>query len=64
MGVQFKSIYHTKKKITLEVIDGDGKIIVNKVLLTMQNLERAIKLLDTKAEEKVQRTIERNNNAE
>lgn len=30
----------------------------------MQNLERAIKLLDTKAEEKVQRTIERNNNAE
>lgn len=53
-----------RKRITLEVIDGDGKIIVNKVLLTMQNLERAIKLLDTKAEEKVQRVIERNNNAE
>ena len=52
-----------RKRITLEVVDGDGKIIVNKVLLTMQNLERAIKLLDAKAEEKVQRVIERNNNA-
>ena len=46
--------------ITLDVIDAKGAIICNKVYLTRANLDRALKLLDKKAEDKVKEQIERN----
>lgn len=51
----------TRKQITLEVIDAKGAIVCNKVCLSQSNLERALKLLDKKAEEKVKERIKQNN---
>lgn len=50
----------TRKLITLDVIDSKGAIICNKVYLTRANLDRALKLLDKKAEDKVKERIEQN----
>jgi len=46
--------------ISLDAIDAHGVTIVNKVYLKQSNLERALKLLDGKAERKVQEAIVRN----
>ena len=43
----------TKKSVTLDAIDMNGEIVCDKVVLNYSNLERALKLLDKKAEEKV-----------
>ncbi len=51
----------SRKSITLQVIDAHGAIVVNDVYLTTSNLERALKLLDKKAEKKVNDAIKRNN---
>lgn len=51
----------SRKSITLEVIDAKGDIVCNKVSLTLSNLERALKLLDKKAEKIVQKRLEQNN---
>lgn len=50
-----------RNKITLNAIDAKGSIVVNKVYLTRENLERALNLLDKKAERKVEEAIVRNN---
>lgn len=50
----------SRKQITLEAIDSKGAIVCNKVCLTQANLERALKLLDKKAEKKVKDRLERN----
>lgn len=50
-----------RKTITLQVIDAQDAIVVNDVYLTTSNLERALKLLNKKAEEKVKEAIKRNN---
>lgn len=51
----------SRKGVTLKVIDEDDtKIIVDNVLLTVKNFERAIELLDKKAEKVVQAAIEEN----
>lgn len=50
----------TRKQIWLEVIDDKGSIICNKVRLTLANLERALKLLDKKAEKKIQERLKQN----
>lgn len=47
--------------ITLRAINAQGAIIVNDVKLLRNNLERALKLLDKKAERKVAEAIARNN---
>lgn len=47
--------------ITLQAIDAKGTVIVNDVRLQRSNLERALKLLDKKAERKVAEAIARNN---
>ena len=50
----------SRKSITLQAIDMQGAIIVNDVLLSKSNLERALQMLDGKAEEKVAKAIEKN----
>lgn len=47
--------------ITLRAIDAQGAVIVNDVRLQRSNLERALKLLNHKAEKKVAEAIARNN---
>ena len=47
--------------ITLKAIDAQGAVIVNEVRLLRTNLERALKLLDNKAERKVAEAKEKNN---
>lgn len=51
---------NTRKQIILDVIDAKGAVICNKVSLSQANLERALKLLDKKAEAKVKERIEQN----
>lgn len=51
----------TRKKMTLNAIDAQGAVICGDVVLTAANLERALKLLDNKAERKVAEAIARNN---
>ncbi len=51
----------TKKGITLQAIDANGAIICNDVRLTRKNLERALLLLDSKAERAVAEAISKNN---
>ena len=50
-----------RKHMTLRVIDAHGEIICNKAILSKGNLERAIKLLDKKAERKVATACAKNN---
>ena len=50
----------TKKSITLDAIDMNGDVVCDKVLLNYSNLERALKLLDKKAEEKVNKAKNKN----
>lgn len=50
-----------KGKITLDAIDMNGATVCNQAYLTKANLERALKLLDNKAEKKVKERIEKNN---
>ena len=50
----------TKRSISLDAIDMNGEIVCDKVLLNRANLERALKLLDNKAEEKVVKAINKN----
>ena len=45
--------YTRKNTITLKVISNSDEIVCDNVALTTKNLEKAIQLLDTKAEEKV-----------
>lgn len=47
--------------ITLKAIDAKGDVIVDEVRLQRSNLERALKLLDNKAERKVAEAIAKNN---
>lgn len=47
--------------ITLKAIDAQGAVIVDDVRLQRSNLERALKLLDNKAERKVAEAIAKNN---
>lgn len=47
--------------ITLKAIDAQEAVIVNDVQLQRSNLERALKLLDNKAERKVAEAIAKNN---
>lgn len=49
----------SRKTITIEAVDAQGAIICNKVVLTRSNLDRALTLLDTKAEQKVAKAIEK-----
>ncbi len=51
----------TKRLITLQAIDAKGDVICNDVTLARGNLERALMLLDSKAELKVAKTIRKNN---
>lgn len=51
----------SRKTISLQVVDAQGITVVNDVYLSTSNLERALKLLDKKAEAKVNETIKRNN---
>lgn len=50
-----------RNMITLRAIDGQGVVIVNDVRLLRSNLERALKMLDGKAEKKVAEAIAKNN---
>ena len=47
----------TKKIISLDVIDAKGDFVFNKILLHLPNLEKALKLLDEKAEERVNKAL-------
>ena len=52
--------YNNRAGIALTVVNNtDNAIICDKVVLTKKNLERALKLLDDKAEAKVQKAIEK-----
>lgn len=50
-----------RNTITLKAIDAQGAIICNEILLTQANLERALKLLNNKAERKIKEAIANNN---
>ena len=50
-----------RKTISLDALSANGATICNKVILLQSNLQRALKLLDNKAEEKVLQAQIRNN---
>lgn len=50
----------TKNSISMKVLGGDNAVIVSNVMLTNGNLDRAIKLLETKAEKVVNKKLDKN----
>lgn len=50
----------TKKILYLNVLDAKGDFIFNEIPLHLPNLEKALKLLDEKAEEKVKKAVNKN----
>lgn len=49
-----------RQQIVLDAIDMNGAFIFNQVILQKQNLVRALKLLDKKAERKVREALDKN----
>lgn len=57
---QIQMNYNRKNGVTFKVISNTDEIVCDNVLITTKNFEKALLLLDTKAEEKVAKAMAKN----